>query len=100
MKRFVAVLGALAFVLGAGGALSQMPAHADEAKAEDEAKVEEAYTPPKEELEINDIEEEQNSAARAINKKNMKAKMRRLRRGNHSAPGRHGASNCSSAYCR
>jgi hypothetical protein len=93
MKRIVVALSALAFVLGAGGTLSQMSAHADEAK------VEEAYKSPKDEPEINEIQNEK-KIARAMRKKNMKAKMRRMRRGNHPRSGGYGAARCSSRNCR
>ncbi len=93
MKRIVVALSALAFVLGAGGTLSQMSAHADEAK------VEEAYKPPKDEPEINEVQNEK-KIARAMRKKNMKAKLRRMRKGNRSGAGGYGAARCSNQHCR
>jgi hypothetical protein len=93
MKRIVVALSALTFVLGAGATLSQVPAHADEAK------VEEAYKPPKDEPELNEVQQ-QKKIARIARKKDMKAKTRRLRRGNHAAAGGYSAAPCSNQNCR
>ncbi len=93
MKRIVIALSALAFVFGAGGALLQMPAHADEAK------LEEAYKPPKDEAEINETIKEK-KIARTSRHRKMKSKARKMRKGNHSRSGGRGATRCSSVYCR
>lgn len=93
MKRIVIAMSAFALVMGAGGILSQ------EAALADEANVEASYKPPKHEPEINETENVK-KITRSKRKRAMKAKIRRLRKGNTARSGGYRGARCSNAHCR
>ncbi|MGF1639327.1 MAG: hypothetical protein ACFCUO_00095 [Rhodospirillales bacterium] len=101
MKRAVIALGTIAFVVGAATVLSSAVVGAEEGadRAAAGVKVEEAYAPPADAVEVDGVEDDK-SIARIRRDKRMKAQARMARKAHRPGAGAQGTVRCSGPYCR